>query len=253
MGTIVKVLSTGSEKGSCIYIATEGASILVDAGPSKTKIEKLLLAQNYDPTKIDAIFVSHEHGDHTDGLGFADKFKIPVYASEGTLKAIGRLDSGRVVKTNGFTGFASFQSGYMNVKPFNISHDAMEPFGYTIQTIDKKVSVLMDTGCVNEEMLTAMEHSGIYVFECNHDIAMLHANPKYHDGLKHRILSDIGHMSNDAAAEALAKLIYGRGEQIYLTHMSQNNNTAALAEKAVKLALFDKGFVKNKHYKLEVI
>lgn len=250
---IVKVLSTGSEKGSCIYIATEGASILVDAGPSKTKIEKLLLAQNYDPTKIDAIFVSHEHGDHTDGLGFADKFKIPVYGSEGTLKAIGRLDSGKVLRTNMATGFASFLPSYMFVKPFDISHDAMEPFGYTVQTYDKKVSVLMDTGCVNETMLREMEHSDIYVFECNHDIDMLNANQKYHDGLKHRILSDIGHMSNDAAAEALAKLIHGRGEQIYLTHMSQNNNTAEKAEKAVKLALFDKEFVKNKHYRLEVI
>ncbi|OMF35236.1 MBL fold metallo-hydrolase [Paenibacillus sp. FSL H8-0548] len=253
MATIVKVLSTGSEKGSCIYIATEGSSVLIDAGPSKTKIEKLLLVQNYDPTKIDAIFISHEHQDHCAGIAFADKFKIPVYGSVGTLKAIGRLDSGRIVKTNGFTGFASFQNHYMNVKAFNISHDAMEPFGYTVHTADKKVSVLMDTGCVNEEMLVAMEHSDIYVFECNHDIEMLNSNTKYHDGLKYRILSDIGHMSNDAAAEALAKLIQGRGEQIYLTHMSQNNNTADKAEKAVKLALFEKGLVKNKHYKLAVI
>ncbi|MGO4369346.1 MBL fold metallo-hydrolase [Paenibacillus sp. MCAF20] len=169
MATIVKVLSTGSEKGSCVYVATEAASILVDAGPAKSKIEKLLLAEGFNPTKIDAIFVSHDHGDHTDGLGFADKFKIPVYGSEGTLKAIGRLDSGKVVKSNGFTGF------------------------------------------------------------------------------------NLGHLSNDAAGEALAKLIRGHGEQIYLTHMSSRNNTAVLAEKTVKMALFEKGFVKNKHYKLEVL
>lgn len=252
MGTIVKVLSTGSEKGSCIYIATEGASILVDAGPSKTKIEKLLLAQNFDPTKIDAIFVSHEHGDHTDGLGFADKFKIPVYASEGTLIKIGRLDNGRIVKTNGFTGFASFQNHFMNVKAFNISHDAKEPFGYTIHTADKKISVLMDTGCVNESMLAAMEHSDIYVLEANHDTSMVEESD-YPELTKKRILSDIGHLSNEATAEALCKLINGKGEQIIITHMSKGNNIAALAEKVIKLALFDKGFVKNKHYKLEVI
>ncbi|MDQ0114318.1 MBL fold metallo-hydrolase [Paenibacillus harenae] len=252
MTTIVKVLSTGSEKGSCVYVATEGASILVDAGPAKSKIEKLLLAEGYDPTKIDAIFVSHEHGDHTAGLGFADKFKIPVYGSEGTLKAIQRLDSGKVVKINGFTGLNAFHPGYMTVKPFAISHDAMEPFGYTICTLDRKVTVLMDTGCVTDEMLHEMADSDVYVFEANHDLGMLERSD-YNDGLKQRVRSDVGHLSNDAAAEALAKLVRGRGEQIYLTHLSKNNNIPALAEKAVKLALFDQGFVKNKHYKLEVL
>ncbi|SFE42641.1 Phosphoribosyl 1,2-cyclic phosphodiesterase [Paenibacillus algorifonticola] len=252
MTTTVQVLSTGSEKGSCIYVATEGLSILIDVGPSKTKIEKLLLAQNYDPTKIEAIFISHEHGDHVDGIGFADKFKIPIYASEGTLKSISRLDSGKVMKANGGIGFHAFSPHHMIISAFNISHDAAEPFGYVIRTEDKKVSVLMDTGCVNDGMLAAMAHSDVYVFECNHDVDML-TNGSYGDYLKSRILSDIGHMSNDAAAEALAKLIQGRGEQIYLTHMSKNNNTAALAERTVKLALHSKGYIKGKHYKLEVI
>ncbi|MCA0754869.1 MBL fold metallo-hydrolase [Paenibacillus sp. N4] len=253
MATTVKVLSTGSEKGSCVYISTEEVSVLVDVGPAKSKIEKLMLAENYDPTKIDGIFISHEHGDHTDGIGFADKFKIKVHASEGTLKAIGRLEFGKVVRTNGFTGFRPFSDHFMNVKPFAISHDAMEPFGYAIHTMDKKVTVLMDTGCVTDDMLEAMADSDVYIFEANHDIGMLEANGKYHDGLKYRIRSDIGHLSNDQAAEALAKLIRGRGEQIFLTHMSSSNNTAQLSEKAVKLALFEKGLVKGKHYKLEVI
>lgn len=250
--TIVKVLSTGSEKGSCVYVATEGASILIDVGPAKSKIEKLLLENNFDPTKIDAVFISHEHGDHTAGLGFADKFKIPIYASEGTLKHLNRLDSGKVIKADKTTTLDALRSSFMQITAFTVSHDAMEPLGYTVQTADKKVCVLMDTGCITDSMLQAMALSDVYILEANHDVDML-TNGPYDDFLKSRVLSDIGHLSNDQAAEALAMLVRGQGEQIHLTHMSKTNNLPALAEKAVKLALFDKGFVKNKHYKLEVI
>lgn len=251
--TIVKVLSTGSEKGSCVYIGTEGSSILVDAGPAKSKIEKLMLESNFDPTKVDALFVSHEHKDHVGGIGFADKFHIPVYGGEGTLKAIDRLDSGKIIKAGKSIILDALRPSFMQITAFEISHDAMEPLGYTIQTADKKVTVLMDTGCVTDSMLQAMVFSDVYIFEANHDLGMLERSDKYHDGLKQRIRSDLGHLSNDAAAAALAKLIRGQGEQIYLTHLSSNNNRPELAEKAVKLALFDRGFVKGKHYKLEVL
>lgn len=253
MPTIVKVLSTGSEKGSCVYIATEGASVLIDAGPPKSKIEKLLLADNFDPTRIDALFVSHEHKDHVGGIGFADKFRIPVYAGEGTLKAIDRLDSGKIIKAGRSVILDALRPSFMTITAFQISHDAMEPLGYTVQTADRKISVLMDTGSVTDTMIEAMAMSDVYIFEANHDLDMLERSDKYHDGLKQRIRSDLGHLSNDAAAAALARLVRGQGEQIYLTHLSSNNNTPALAEKAVKLALFDKGFVKGKHYKLEVL
>lgn len=250
--TVVKVLSTGSEKGSCVYVATEGASILIDAGPARSKIEKLLLADNFDPTKIDAVFVSHEHVDHTDGLGFADKFHIPVYASEGTLKKIGRLDSGKIIRAGNGIILDGLRQSFIKVEAFAVHHDAAEPLGYTVQTADKKVSVMMDTGCVDDEMIAAMAMSDMYVLEANHDIDMLRNGP-YDDYLKSRIASDNGHLSNDQAAAALAQLIRGQGEQIYLTHMSAKNNTPALAERTVKMALYEKGFVKNKHYKLEVI
>lgn len=251
MNTTVKVLATGSD-GNCVYVGTEGASILIDVGLPKTRIEKVMLERDIDPTKIDAIYISHEHQDHCKGIGFADKYNIPVYASEGTLKALKRLDSGKIIKAGGGIVHDAVSTNFLQVIAFNISHDAMEPLGYTIQTADKKVSVLMDTGCVTNDMLRAMDFSDIFVFECNHDLDMLQ-NGKYDDFVKSRIASDIGHLSNDQAAEALAKLVKGRGEQIFLTHMSSNNNTPALAEKAVKLALFEKGFVKNKHYKVEVI
>ncbi|MFC5528430.1 MBL fold metallo-hydrolase [Cohnella yongneupensis] len=247
---IVKVLASGS-KGNAVWISNGEVSILIDVGLPKSKIEKIMLERDIDPSKIDGIFISHEHQDHVMGISLADKYKIPVYASEGTLKEIGRLDTGNIMRAGGFHGFDALRSSYMLVSAFGVHHDAMEPFGYTITTKDKKATVLMDTGHVDEAMIQAMQYSDIYVFECNHDVDMLQ-DGDYDARTKSRILSDNGHLSNDAAAEALAKLVTGKGEHIWLTHMSANNNLPALAEGTVKRALRAKGLHPGKHYTLEV-
>ncbi|ACT00259.1 MBL fold metallo-hydrolase [Paenibacillus sp. JDR-2] len=247
----VKVHATGSD-GNCLSISNGRITILVDVGLPKTKVEKIILAAGIDPTKIHSIYVTHEHQDHARGLAFADKYKIPVYASEGTLKALERLDSGRIMYHGKSLCFDAFDlEKHMFVTAFNVSHDAYEPLGFVVQGKDCKVSVMMDTGCVTDEMLHYMANSDIYVFECNHDIDMV-VNGEYPAATKSRILADTGHLSNDAAAEALAKLIKGRGEQILLTHMSSNNNMPAIAEGTVKRALRAQGFKAGEHYHLEV-
>ncbi|WEK53290.1 MAG: MBL fold metallo-hydrolase [Candidatus Cohnella colombiensis] len=248
---IVKVLASSS-KGNCVWIGNDEVSILIDVGLPKTKIEKIMLERDIDPTKIDAIFLTHDHIDHVKGIAIADKYKIPVYASEGTLKDIGRLDTGHVMKVGSIKGFDALRSTMMLVSPFAVHHDALEPFGYTIRTTDKKATVLMDTGHVDEQMIEAMADSDIYVFECNHDRDML-VDGDYDDFTKSRILSDNGHLSNDQASEALTKLVTGKGEHIYLTHMSANNNLPALAEGTVKRALRAKGLQAGKHYQIEVV
>lgn len=248
---IVKVLASGS-KGNCVWIGNGEVSILIDVGLPKTKVEKIMLDRDIDPTKIDAIFLTHEHGDHVMGVSFADKYRIPVYASEGTLKQISRLDSGHTMKAGSSRILDAFRPSFMLISPFVVHHDALEPFGYTIRTKDRKATVLMDTGHVDEQMISEMGYSDIYVFECNHDVEMLRAGD-YDEFTKSRILSDNGHMSNDAAAAALAKLIRGQGEQIYLTHMSANNNNPDKAITAVRLALREKGFKRGEHYTIEVI
>jgi phosphoribosyl 1,2-cyclic phosphodiesterase len=248
----VKIHATGSD-GNCVTISNGSITIMVDIGLPKTKVEKILLAAGIDPTKIHSIWITHEHKDHCQGLGFADKYKIPVYASEGTLKELKRLDTGRIIKPSKPICFDAFSlPNHMFITAFNVSHDAMEPLGFAIQGKDCKVSVMMDTGCVTEEMMQAMGNSDIYVFECNHDQDML-LNGEYNKHLQQRILSDIGHLSNDSAAAALAQLVKGRGERIYLTHMSSNNNMPALARGTVKRALKAKGLLEGKHYELEVL
>lgn len=250
--SIVKVLSTGSKNGSVVYISTGDSSILIDAGPAKKHIKQFMLDNNFNPSKVDAILISHEHKDHCGGIAFADDYKIPVYASEGTLKALDRLESGRSVKHLKTFIIDSFRQSFISITPVNVSHDAAEPLMYVIQTQDTKISVMMDTGTVTQDMLATMAMSDVYILEANYDEQMLEQGD-YHDGLKHRVSSDTGHLSNTQTAEALKKLVMGVGERIMITHMSASNNTPELAEKAIKLALFDKGLVKNKHYKLEVL
>lgn len=250
--TIVKVLSTGSKDGSVVYIGTGESSILIDAGPAKKHIKQFMLDNNFNPSKVDAILISHEHKDHCGGIAFADDYKIPVYASEGTLKALNRLDSGRVVKHLKAFILDGLRQSFISVTPVNVMHDAAEPLMYVIQTHDTKISVMMDTGTITQDMLTAMAMSDVYILEANYDEDML-ANGDYHDGLKYRVSSDTGHLSNTQTADALKRLVRGVGERIIITHMSASNNTPELAEKSIKLALFDKGLVKNKHYRLEVL
>lgn len=247
----VKVLASGST-GNCVWLGNGEVSILVDVGLPKTKIEKIMMQNGIDPSKIDAIFITHEHGDHIKGIAFADKYKIPVYASAGTLKGLSDLDTAKLMKKDTLLGFNVFEESIVNVQAFPVSHDAYEPYGFTFRDKDTRVSVLMDTGTVTGEMLKSMEGSDIYIFECNHDVDMLQSGD-YPEITKSRILSDIGHLSNQAAAAALSRLVRGKGEHIYLTHMSASNNMPALAEMTVKRALMKKGYKAGLHYHLHVV
>ena len=163
-----------------------------------------------------------------------------------------RLDTGKIIRTKGGRVFDALRMSYMLVQAFDVYHDAAEPIGFTISGNGYKVSVLMDTGQVTDDMLQAMSFSDVYVFECNHDIDMV-TDGDYPEVTKQRVLSDVGHMSNTAAAAALAQLIRGQGERIFLTHMSSSNNMPALALATVKRALKAKGFIEGQNYFMEVI
>lgn len=249
MQMIVDILASGSG-GNCIALRSGPTTILIDIGIAKTKVEKRLLESGIWADKITAIFITHAHKDHCKGLPLANKYKIPVYAGEEEWKDIEGVDEGlrcTLVPNEPI----SMDMGEFGVIPFKVHHDAYDPLGYIV-TGSIKASICLDTGKVDSEMIKAMKDSDIYIIEANHDPAMVEAGD-YPNSVKSRILSDIGHLSNDQTAAALQRLIRGQGERIYLTHLSKKNNMPALAEMTVKAALKQRGFKAKKHYQIEVI
>lgn len=248
----VDILASGSG-GNCIALRSGETTILVDAGIPKTKIEKRLLEVGIRPDEIAAIFITHGHKDHTKGLAIANKYHIPVYASEGEWKDINGVESELqhiLMKQEGI--YKMVELGDIHIYPFGTYHDAYEPLGYAIEDDNRnRCGICLDTGKVTREMLDYLE-GDIYIIEANHDPEMVEASD-YPDSVKARILSDVGHLSNEQTAEALSKLIKGKGEKIYLTHLSSNNNLPILAELTVRAALGLKGLKAGEHYEIEVI
>jgi phosphoribosyl 1,2-cyclic phosphodiesterase len=249
----VDILASGSG-GNCIAIRSGSTTILVDAGIAKTKIEKRLLEAGIRADEIAAIFITHAHGDHIKGLPLANKYRIPVFAAEDEWKGISGVDSElQFVVRAGYHTAEKKGMDWLDVTPFATHHDAYEPVGYSIlSSNDQKVSICLDTGKVDSEMLDAMHDSDIYIIEANHDPAMVEASD-YPLSVQARILSDIGHLSNEQTADALKRLVRGRGERIYLTHLSKSNNMPTLARMTVESALRRKGYENGKHYFLGVV
>lgn len=249
----VNILASGSD-GNCIHIQSGNTGILIDAGKWKRDMEKRLNARHINPaTDIQAVLITHAHNDHVRGLTLANKYNYPVYATEGEWKGIsGVQDDLKHTLHRVYGKYEAIELGDLHVYPFSVHHDAYEPVGYAIEDdVGNRACIVFDTGHIDDEILAMME-GNIYIVETNYDLTML-TNGDYNEVLKARILSDLGHLSNDQTAEALAKLIKGNGELIYLTHLSGANNTPQLAEKTVKLKLFEKGFIAGKHYFLEVV
>jgi len=249
----VKILTSGS-RGNCVYLQSGEIGILVDVGRPKKLLEKIMLDHGIDVTTINGILITHAHGDHIGGISLANKYNIPVYATAGEWQGISGVndDLRRTVSTlHGKYGMIKL--GGLHIYPFKVHHDAYEPVGYTIEDDDgNRCCVVFDTGHVDRDMLEMME-GNIYIVESNYDLDMLQNGP-YSDYLKARIISDdCGHLSNDQTAAALKQLISGRGERIYLTHLSRNNNMPALAELTVKKALQSKGLREGTHFFLEVL
>lgn len=182
----------------------------------------------------------------------ANKYHIPVFSGEEEWKTITKVDEEleSYIRSSETIGIGM---GF-EVTAFQTHHDAYDPLGYTVEDLHSsaKCSICLDTGHVDDGMLQAMKGSDIYIIEANHDPNMVEVSD-YPNSVKARVLSHIGHLSNEQTAEALSKLIQGRGEKIYLTHLSGSNNLPTLAEMTVKRALKQKGFIAGKHYEIKVV
>ncbi len=242
-----------SSSGNCTYIGNASGGILIDVGVSAKRTKEALLSIGVDPCSIKAILVTHEHADHINGLRvFAGANKIDVYASKGTLSAL----SEKEILTDKYSAFVmpsqGIEIGGMYIKPFRTSHDAKESFGYTIVTADeRRVAVTTDTGILTDEIMNAIFGSDLVMIESNHDVAMLQNGP-YDYWLKRRILSDLGHLSNDSCATAVKTLVNGGTTRIFLGHLSKENNYPPLAYQTTYSALCEIGAQEGTDYILKV-
>ncbi|OXM14478.1 MBL fold metallo-hydrolase [Paenibacillus herberti] len=243
------VLASGST-GNATLVQSGDKMVLVDAGHSLKKLEELMSQQGVSGHDIDAVLITHEHSDHIKGLNaLARKYELPVYANEATWGALERHTSHvpaerRVIMRTGDE--ADF--GSMRVRSYPISHDAAEPVGYTFMDDGYKLSLATDLGYVSDMVRRSIIDSDVLVLESNHDPEMLRMG-RYPWNIKRRILSDIGHLSNEAAGEALCELMTERTRRVYLAHLSLNHNMMELARITVNSVMEDRGhfFRKDEH------
>ena len=234
--------SSGSS-GNSYLVRTETTAILVDAGISCKRITDGLEKTNTPKEWLQGILLTHEHWDHVDGVKvMLKKYKdISIHANEATFAAMKhKVKEER--KVYFFSG-DRFQIGDLDIESFSISHDAADPVGYNIRHNKEQISIVTDTGVLNEEMLSRLEDADILVIESNHDIEMLKQGP-YPAHLKQRILGEEGHLSNEAAGNYVGRLMKAKEKArcVLLAHLSKDNNLPNIAEQTVSNILESYGY-----------
>lgn len=227
-------LYSGSS-GNSIFIASEQARILIDAGLPGKKIDDALRSIEQNPDSIDGIFITHEHSDHIKGVGvLSRKYDIPIYANADTWnvmeKNVGKIKEHNIKIMD---RRSILQIKDLQIKSFNIPHDAVAAVGYTVHCNGKQASVTTDFGVYTEEIRDNIKDSQVMLLESNHDVNMLKFGP-YPYSLKRRILSEVGHLSNEDCGKALVDILkYGCEKQVFLGHLSGTNNQPDLAYETV--------------------
>ena len=224
-------LYSGSS-GNSFLVQTNHTKLLVDAGVSCKKIEMALNNLSISPTEIQAVLVTHEHVDHTKGLGIlSNKYNIPIYANEKTWK---HINSDKISDDNKkiFINNKSFDISDLIISPFSTPHDAADPCGFNIYNGSKKISVATDLGNITEDVFNNLKNSSLIFLESNYDMNILkYSHYPYH--LIRRIASSLGHLENCVAGQTIAKLIDSGLKNAFLIHLSKENNFPELANKTV--------------------
>lgn len=241
-----------SSSGNSTYIASADGGILVDAGASLKGIVSALENAGGSIEEIKAIAVTHEHIDHIKCLStLLKKHKIPLIASADTVSALKELnkipDGTEIIIAD-----SDIVIGGIKINRFSTSHDTLGSSGYTFTLPDGvKIGVCTDLGIMTDGVRAALKGSAAMLIESNHDIEMLRRGP-YPPELKLRIMSEKGHLSNNACAAELADFLKNGTTRFVLGHLSQHNNLPLVALSAARAALADIGAEENKDYLLTV-
>jgi len=252
MAVSMTVLASGS-RGNCTVIACDGTKLLVDAGLSCRELLRRMSLCGENAGEIDAILITHEHSDHVGGLHvLAKRLKVPVFMTGPTHEAYRRYardSAGNRVTLERFEEFQAghaFQIGKVTVTPFTIPHDAVDPVGFTFHSEGIKVGVCTDLGYMPANVRRHIQGCRVLMIESNHDLEMLRGGP-YPWAVKQRVMSRVGHLSNDALADFLTTDYDGGAEYLILAHLSEQNNHPEIARMTAERALGEQSsFVGNR-------
>ena len=222
-------LGSGSAGNALVVEASSrsGTSrVLIDCGFSLKEFETRLARTGLAPAALDAIFVTHEHGDHIGcAVGLARRYGIPLWMSRGTWRAIDQPE------LPGLLGFArdgeTIAIGGLELLPYTVPHDAQEPLQLRCSSAAARLGVLTDVGCITPHLVKHLQGCDALVLECNHDSALL-AGSSYPASLKARVGGRLGHLCNDMSAQILAACMHSGLQHLVAAHLSAQNNRPEL-------------------------
>lgn len=265
MAVTLTVLGSGSS-GNCTVLSSSRTQILVDAGFSCRETMRRMRSAGLDPAATSAILVTHEHSDHVNGVERLSRvLGIPVYMTAGTHHGWQRWardkakGNGTLRRVEEFNPGLEFMVGDISVRSFTIPHDTNDPVGFTFRAEGIKAAIATDLGCIPANIVEALRDCNVLMIESNHDLEMLRTGP-YPWAVKQRVLSRVGHLSNDALAEFFSKHYDGAATYVVLAHLSEQNNHPEIARRVAETSLDgrrnllgDNLFLASQHEVLESI
>jgi len=228
-------LGSGSE-GNALLVAVGRTLVLMDCGFGLQDTLARLARLNVPAEQLSGIVVTHEHGDHINGVArLAHKFNLPVWLTHGTLRSQPKTFAG-IHTLHEIDPHLAFAIGDIEIIPYPVPHDAAEPVQFVFNDGVRRLGVLTDAGCGTAHIEQTLSGCHALVLECNHDTEML-IRSDYPYSLKQRVGGRFGHLNNQNAADILSRLDTSRLQHLIAAHLSRKNNTAELAVQALSYAL----------------
>ena len=232
-----KSLGSGS-KGNATLVEAGGLipfRLLVDCGLGIRQLALRLAEAGLQLDDIDAVFITHEHGDHVGCVrALALRQRIPVWMSRGTFAAMGMPDCDGLLRSA--ADGQAIDLGGLEVMPFTVPHDAREPLQLSCTDGSAKLGIVTDLGHATPQVMGHLQSCHALLLESNHDTELLNQSA-YPPFLKRRVGGDFGHLSNAAAAGMASALMHGGLRHLVAAHLSAQNNRPELVRQALSAAL----------------
>ncbi|NOZ24162.1 MAG: MBL fold metallo-hydrolase [Planctomycetes bacterium] len=228
-------LNSGSN-GNCIYVEKGSTRLLLDAGISGKQAELRLRELGRDIRDVTALFLSHDHRDHTYAAGvYQRKFHLPVHMTSPTYERI-QEGLGAVSDVRFFRAGERVAIGDLDIETIRTPHDGVDGVIFVVTDGRRRIGIFTDLGHPFDALADALRDMDFVYMESNYDPEMLECS-SYPEDVKARIRGSGGHLSNGEAAELVRECSSDRLRGLVLSHLSEENNHSSLALQAHRWAL----------------